>query len=339
MLNLKKTALAVIALGSTAAFAGTMGPVCSAVNVTVPCETCAWDFGGRALYLQSATFQPSSEISFYNNGTTGSYGVNPQWGWGFQLEASYHYGTGNDMNLNWYHYSHNTNNTANASTLNGLSTLLGTGTLTGGTLTASTKPQWDQVNLEFAQHVDFGENKFVRLHGGINYSRVGSNGSVSGDNYTTAAFPTPYTTTYSSTTVYNGFGPRIGTDLNYEWGNGIGVYATGAVSVLAGTSKASTGLVSNDVSNLGTLTATNVGVATSHSNVLPELDAKLGAMYTYAMAQGDLSLDVGWVWAHYVNALNNVDRTPVVSGANINNPSSFGIQGLYFGAKWVGNVA
>ena len=100
MLNLKKTALAVIALGSTAAFAGTMGPVCSAVNVTVPCETCAWDFGGRALYLQSATFQPSSQVSFYNKGATGSYGVNPQWGWGFQLEASYHYGTGNDMNLN-----------------------------------------------------------------------------------------------------------------------------------------------------------------------------------------------------------------------------------------------
>ena len=336
MLNLKKTALAVIALGTTAAFAGTMGPVCSAVNVSVPCETCAWDFGGRALYLQSAITQPSSQASLYNNGQTASLGIDPQWGWGFQLEASYHYGTGNDMNLNWYHYSHNTNSTlGNLASLNPF--------ITSGTATFSTKPQWDQVNLEFAQHVDFGENKFVRLHGGINYSRVGSNGSLSANQYTSATAgntATPFTTTFNTTTVYNGFGPRIGTDLNYEWGNGIGVYATGAVSVLAGTSKASIGYVSNDTVNItGQTTATNSGVAVSHSNVLPELDAKLGAMYTYAMAQGDLSLDVGWVWAHYVNALNNVDRVPAAAGSDVNNPSSFGIQGLYFGAKWVGNVA
>ena len=85
--------------------------------------------------------------------------------------------------------------------------------------------------------------------------------------------------------------------------------------------------------------ATNIGVATSHSNVLPELDAKLGAMYTYAMAQGDLSLDVGWVWAHYVNALSSAHVLDVVNGDSYNHPQSFGIQGLYFGAKWVGNVA
>jgi hypothetical protein len=324
MLNLKKTALAVIALGSTAAFAGTMGPVCSAVNVTVPCETCAWDVGGRALYLQPATVVGNTNFTLTQGTNSYSGGVSPQWGWGFQLEASYHYSTGNDMNLNWYHYRHG----SESSLATPVTNLQGLGATGITAASASTNPAWDQVNIEFGQHVDFGENKFARLHGGFNFSRVGNNGYSS---VVTTPVGIDSDLTQNYTAVYNGFGPRVGMDLNYEWGNGVGVYADGALSVLAGSSKGSLNLVNNRTA------ANSFTLSYSHSQVVGELDAKVGAMYTYAMAQGDLSLDVGWVWAQYMNPMTAPRSFD--SANNDENTSSWGIQGLYFGAKWVGNVA
>jgi len=325
MLNLKKTALAVIALGSTAAFAGTMGPVCSAVNVTVPCETCAWDVGGRALYLQPATLVGNNQFTLTQGTNSYTGGVNPQWGWGFQLEASYHYSTGNDMNLNWYHYRHGSE--ASLGTATG--TFTPGGNFSATTAAASTNPAWDQVNIEFGQHVDFGENKFARFHGGFNFSRVGNNGYYGFNGTAAGVANTNFTKNY--TAVYNGFGPRVGMDLNYEWGNGVGVYADGALSALAGSSKAS-------LNNVNNATAANsYTLSSSHSQVVGELDAKVGMMYTYAMAQGDLSLDVGWVWAQYMNPM--MAQRDFNAQYNDVDQSSWGIQGLYFGAKWVGNVA
>jgi len=336
MLNLKKTALAVIALGSTAAFAGTMGPVCSAVNVTVPCENTAWDIGGRALYLQPTTSGFTGNRSIYNSvdGTTISRELQPSWGWGFQLEASYHYSTGNDFDLNWYHFRNGKQRSDD--TTNAFGTLVNNNPFGSNTLNLtetytyqSNSVAWDQVNMEFGQHVDFGENKYGRLHAGMNYSRVANN-------VTTQIIGT--TGTYNDnlnrldyrTGVYNGFGPRVGMDLGYDWGNGLSVYGNGALSVLAGTAKTSQN--PQDIDAAGNVSESNY-YSYSNSRVVPELDAKLGFMYTYAMAQGDLSFDIGWLWASYMGAITSADAN---LGANANN---FGVQGLYFGLKWVGNVA
>lgn len=317
MLNLKKTVVAIAALSASTVFAGGMGPICSAVNVTVPCESTAWDFGARALY-----FEPVSTSGAYNyvaqnpNGNFVNYPNN--WAWGFMIEGSYHYGTGNDANLNWYHVNRSASKTLSGSLVFPYAT-----TPTNAIGTASSDPKWDAVNLEFGQRVDFGENKNIRFHGGVEYARAANSVSIAMANGTT------YTSSLSANPTFNGFGPRLGADMSYDWGNGLGVYANGAGAVLVGTAKTNQ---SAALTSLGSNFSTYAN--NSQTMISPELEAKLGIKYDYAMAQGDLTLDLGWMWINYFN----VQSAQLSTGFDVVN-SDFGLQGLYFGLKWLGNVA
>ena len=304
MLSLKKTALAVLALGSSAAFAGTMGPVCTPGSVTVPCEATAWDVGIYALYLQPTYDADWGYVgtSAANNHTT-YHDWDSDWDWGFKLEGSYHFGTGNDFNVNWYHFSDKkTSNYVNNSPF----------------YSVYNKQQWDAVNFEFGQHVDFGERKNIRFHGGAQYANLKAN-------WATMASSTAASITSES--KFSGFGPRAGADFSYDWGNGFEMYANTAGSILVGTSK---------WSNMATATATTSG---SKNAVVPEVEAKLGARYNYAMAQGVLSLDGGWMFVNYFNAqhqmgFNTANTTP----ANVNGETDVAFNGPYIGLKWVGNA-
>ncbi|MDP3705264.1 MAG: Lpg1974 family pore-forming outer membrane protein [Legionellaceae bacterium] len=334
MLNLKKTAVAVLALGSGAVFAGSMGPVCSAVNVTVPCESTAWDLGAKALYLQANAGSAARSVTTTTN--TVDLDRNPQWGWGFMVEGSYHFNTGNDLNLNWYHINNSHSGGFNGSRAIDIDptsdlfirNLAGTST-TFNRISSTIDPHWDAVNLEFGQHVDFGENKSIRFHGGFEYARLTADGSshLQGTVITSTA-SLPFNSTRSTDVSYNGFGPRLGTDMAYDWGNGLGIYANGAASLLAGSSKFNQ--VRTDLIN-----GRSVTVNSSSTIVVPELEAKLGATYSYAMAQGDLTLDVGWMWVNYFNPIR-------AQGGKVTDnleTGDFGLEGPFIGLKWLGNVA
>ncbi|MFT4058173.1 MAG: Lpg1974 family pore-forming outer membrane protein [Legionella sp.] len=312
MLNLNKTAAAVLALASSTAFAGTMGPVCTPGNVTVPCERMAWDIGGQALYLQTTTNNGFSYYPSVNNASVFN-DLSGQWSWGFQLEGSYHFNTGNDVTVTWYHLDSNTNNVfINPAIFVGATNVL-----------AQNKMRWDAVNGEFGQFVDFSANKKMRFHGGFQFARVKPSSLIS------IAVPTGVGTfvedSFNLTTQYNGFGPRTGLDMNYEFGNGVGIYAKGAAAVLVGTSKFNNG----GITSFGLTTI--VPLHGSRTAIVPEVEAKLGADYTYAMAQGDLTLDAGYMWFNYFSPVNMISIAGLTT-------SDFGASGPYFGLKYVGNV-
>lgn len=325
MLNLKKTAVAVLAFSSSAVFAGTMGPVCAPGNVTVPCEATAWDFGAQALYLRAVRDANHGYQGYAANSVTGERtwnDRNPNWGWGFKIDGSYHFNTGNDLDINWYHMSKSTDLGLYDSSF----TAAGAGSRTDLDL----KPQWDAVNIEFGQHVDFSEAQKIRFHGGAQFARIKSNSSASIFNAAGTLFVNE-----TESETYNGFGPRVGLDMSYNWGNGFAMYANGATALLIGTQKFS--------DSHGAYTALQTPVPAviqngSKTSMVPELEAKLGLMYTYALASGDLSLDIGYMWVNYFNAEHGAFPDLGRTTSTISQ-SNFALDGLYFGGKWVGNVA
>lgn len=318
MLNLKKTAVAVLAFGSSAVFAGTMGPVCTPGNVTVPCEATAWDFGVQALYLQPVY---DADLGYVGHSTTNNNtnyrDHDPKWGWGFKLEGSYHFSTGNDIDVNWYHLSKSHNRSFISDTVNHGD---------DRNVNFYAKPQWDAVNFEFGQHVDFGDFKDIRFHGGAQYARIKT--GMSKAIYDLATTPATLLGTDSQQMTFNGFGPRTGMDMAYNWGNGFATYANAAATLLIGTSKFSH-------SDIDAADSTNTFADRgSKTAMVPELEAKLGATYTFAMANGDLTLDAGYMWLNYFNAQHGIN----FNSTSISE-SDFALNGPFLGLKWVGNVA
>ncbi|MDR3442580.1 MAG: Lpg1974 family pore-forming outer membrane protein [Legionella sp.] len=307
MFSLKKTTAAVLALGSSAVFAGSMGPVCTPGNVTVPCERTAWDIGGQALYLQ--TVDNNTFAAAYPTATGELRDHSNDWNWGFQIEGSYHFNTGNDVTVSWYHLDSNERRFAFA---NG-----------AVNVAVERENKWDAINAELGQFVDFSANKKIRFHGGFQFARIQSGNEVRLSSI--GVLPA----VRDRHAEYNGFGPRTGMDMNYVFGNGFGVYAKAAASVLTGKAKFH-GIV--PTSSPASMATSVVALRGERNAIVPELEAKLGGNYTYAMAQGDLTLDAGYMWFNYFNPMHHV----VTLGDSRTN--DFGASGPYVGLKYVGNV-
>ncbi len=315
MFNLKKTVVMMLVTASYSVYSGTMGPVCQSTHLKTPCASKEWVLGAKALYLlPKSTAGDYSFVAKRGDGRLANY---PNaWSWGFKLDGAYHYGTGRDVNLNWYHINHSSKKTyAGEYAYSNYTTTL------AGVMTPSVHPQWDAVNIEMGQHFDLDETKSIRFHGGAQYARVVNTVTI---NVTDALL-------FSNTKTdleYNGFGPRLGADMNYQLGYGFNIYANGAASLLVGHDGMSR-------LSLEVTPTENESVSTSLSQtiVVPELDAKLGINYNYALAQGRLTADLGWMWANYFNVQQSVlyTNTDVING-------DFNLQGLIFGLTWLGDI-
>ncbi len=314
-----------LALISLNAISGTLGPIQTSEH--------HWKIGGQALYLkpssEAGTRPEVSVTSMQNNKNT--IGVDPSWSWGFQLEGAYYLSKFRDININWHHFAHSNAKTSLPVTdvylnigdlYSGLNPLLDLFSSQG--FNSSVNVNWDQVNIEVARTSENFENTTARLHGGLNLSRARVSGSTLGDYIAKPPGSTTnsYNVYYVSSSSFTGLGPRIGVDLSYSFFENFSIMVDGALSVLAGSSNS---YVYRQVyvQSLKSLYAGNTGF--KHTHVAGELDADLELRYIKNFPQGNLSVNVGWLFTNYLNTFSYSKQTE----------NSFEIQGLYFGLRWL----
>lgn len=306
------------------AFAGSVGSVCEVSDVTTSCLQDSWGIEAHALLLNANTDAIDIPLQIYSSQGQAEYGTNPTWQWGFQVGGTYIWNTGNDFVWSWSNYRNDSINKTLAHPVElgtivqqNISSMIPDRVIQDAILeTASfnTTYEWDQINFEFGQPMDFPVRVKIRPHAGLQISRVA--------NYLNTRFGTSdsqenslFTTRTSS--MFNGLGPRSGLELRWESDWGLSVYGRGNLGLMYGPAKNNEYVV-DILANATTI------YNASLTRIVSTLDSQLGAECQFDLAQGIVSLDMGWQWNTYQGALKD---------------TSFSIQGLFFGLKWLGTLA
>lgn len=309
---LKKISLAVIGLTlGSVVNAGTMGPACTPGAVTVPCVWQGWDLGVEGLYLKPA-YTGSNAYTYTNDNGTNLRNFVNDWDWGYRLQGSYHFNTGNDLTLDWLHF----NDTVSGRGISAYSLGNQSGLFRNS---AQYTNQLDQVNLVLGQHTDLGLKKKLRFYGGLQYAHLVAN--------TLFVFGPPEINPTVSAPInrdFKGLGPVLGIDYSYNLTTSFSVTANSEGSMLIGRSRDYEAYI------IGPLVAR--GLSARNRAIVPTLQARVGFNYAQPFAEGVLNFKVGYQALNYFNVMHNIDQLSFSSRTL--QTSSFGLYGPYLGLHY-----
>jgi|GEM_PF-2869942 len=352
-LNLKKAAVALVALGlSGVASAAMYAPApagCTNHAVTVPCEREGWDLGIEGFYVRAHNNDLfySEHLSVNESSRFYSFdkdAVSPEFHFGFRVEGSYHFSTGNDVTVNWLRFHHSDDDTVEGGTR------FGRGfhvffTDTVGTefdnYQGSARFDFDEVNVEMGQHVDVGPNVDMRLHAGLTYAHLDQEFDIRGWTSQDKGFRQ-----IETDSEFRGVGIRTGFDGAYEVGSGFRLTAHGTVSIFAARMRnwvEARDYAHPSLGTQGQLYST-VRFELSERVITPAASARIGVAYQ----NNGFTVEGGWMINHYWDVIkhypndltNDTSGAVLIDGQNLrevvtSHSSNFGIHGPFLSLKYV----
>ena len=249
--------------------------------------------------------------------------INPSYSTGFNVGARYGFrNTENDVRLDWTHLNTSDSDAAYAGTSEFVVPFNQVGPSLGQQLNPATqqahataKFNYDVVNLDAGEYVDYGKHTQLRFFAGLSGAQLKEQLTTSfQDNGATFQFSS------INNSKFTGMGPLFGIDGIYTLPRGFGVIGKIAGSALIGGSEPST-LYSSSSPQLAA-----AGVSVNHQSinsptttqVVPSLDGKLGLDYAYSFGK-DLvfTIAAGYQAATYFNALVSYNPSSLFGEINL----------------------
>lgn len=316
----RMTLILVSCLGvSITALAGMPGnPVTlpTGVVLNAPDSDSAWTFGIQALYAWSAS-SPFNYAQITNPSDLSSqarnHAVSDADGWGEEADITYHFaGSSRDLMLAYTHLGldgSDTLTTTAPNTISGFSADQAKGT---------NDFNHNALDLVLGQQLLVGDRIVLHPFLGLRYADI--------DQDATANIQQTEThTTFKDDNLhsdFDGVGPRLGMDTRVIMGKGFSVVGTLGSSLLVGQASSKYSVTTQGFAAPLNSTPTQVYKPNESTEVLPELDAKLGLDYTPHVLNPDMAwgFQLGYEWTQYFGALQNdgLDTAIVNSDESVN---------------------
>ncbi|MDX2346457.1 MAG: Lpg1974 family pore-forming outer membrane protein [Legionella sp.] len=299
--KMKQVFLPLLLSVAASTHAGTIG----SIDVADP----KWALGADSLYMQPNFGNINYRGLQRTSAQDTNHATHPlPYLWGFKVYGSYSWDDASDVNLEWYRIKKSI-----SKDFGGL--LSGAGDPLSEVYGDIT-PNWNAVNMEFGYTSMLSDKNSARFHVGLEYAQI----LTDEKRYVVLATGVPNSATINR--FFNGVGARVGANFTHHFINNFDVYGNVATAILAGKH-------SSDTTYAALYSNRHVSV----SAIVPELEAKLGAKYTYYSTRGALTLNAGWMWINYFNSTVFDNYNLLYDTVNTTS-TDFALQGLFFGLKW-----
>jgi hypothetical protein len=291
--------------------------------------------GGNFEYGTLTSPLPAVSPSWVNQSLTPRYTAS------FDIGARYMPNASDDIAVNWTHLKNSVDGSFLATPIQmvGPPYLIGPESGLYKIANGNAQTAYDSVNVD-AGHTFCADCSYqLRAFGGVEVARIGQNLSGAFQSTDGTSF-----NSYTNTSLFTGAGPRVGMKGTYTLGD-FQFIGEAAGAALIGTQQSRI--------DIATLNPTLAGVNTQFlsspnaTRVIPSIEAKLAAAYTFAPSSyGLFRVEAGYRAAVYFDAVSEYAMTQVPTGLTLppngiylatqqHLQTSFTDQGPYLKASWL----